>query len=55
MATRLISRRSALKSALMATAGLATPALVGSPRAQGKNDLVFVGFGGGYQEGQGAV
>ena len=52
MATRLISRRSALKSALMATAGLATPALVGSPRAQGKNELVFVGFGGAYQDGQ---
>jgi putative spermidine/putrescine transport system substrate-binding protein len=52
MATRLISRRSALKSALMTTAGLAAPALVGGTRAQGKNELVFVGFGGAYQEGQ---
>src|SRR5262245_8648862 len=52
MSTRLISRRAALKSALVATAGLATPALVGGSRAQGKNELVFVGFGGADQEGQ---
>ena len=52
MDTRLISRRSALKSALVTTAGLAAPALVGGARAQGRNELVFVGFGGAYQEGQ---
>src|SRR5215468_2426039 len=52
MATRLLSRRTALKSALVTTAGLAAPALVGGTRAQGKKELVFVGFGGSYQDGQ---
>jgi putative spermidine/putrescine transport system substrate-binding protein len=52
MVRQLISRRGALKVALGATAGLAAPAIVGSARAQSKNELVFVGFGGAYQEGQ---
>src|SRR5262245_37430123 len=52
MVRQRISRRGALRVALGATAGLAAPALVGSARAQSKNELVFVGFGGAYQEGQ---
>lgn len=52
MARQQISRRGALKAAFAATAGLAAPALVNGARAQSKNELVFVGFGGAYQEGQ---
>src|SRR6059036_4021402 len=45
-----ISRRRFLGTA--AAGALATATLPNVVRAQGKKELVFVGFGGGYQEGQ---
>jgi putative spermidine/putrescine transport system substrate-binding protein len=48
-----ISRRRLLSTvAAGATIGLAAPALIGGARAQGRKELVFVGFGGVYQDGQ---
>jgi putative spermidine/putrescine transport system substrate-binding protein len=45
-----LTRRHAV--GMIAGAAVAAPAIIGSARAQGKNELVFVGFGGAYQEGQ---
>ena len=46
------TRRHFLKTATAATAaGLAWGGAIGRPRAA-KNEIVFVGFGGTYQEGQ---
>ena len=48
-----VTRRQFLKGAAGAGAlGLAFPCVVTRARAQGKNEIVFVGFGGTYQEGQ---
>jgi putative spermidine/putrescine transport system substrate-binding protein len=48
-----ISRRRLLPAAAAgATIGLTAPAIIGSARAQGRKELVFVGFGGVYQQGQ---
>src|SRR5215510_3601729 len=48
-----VTRRQFLKGATGAGAlGLAFPSVVTRARAQGKNEIVFVGFGGTYQEGQ---
>ena len=48
-----VTRRQFLKGAAGAGAiGLAFPSVVTQARAQGKNEIVFVGFGGTYQEGQ---
>ena len=52
MGKRGVSRRSLLQVAAGAAAGLVAPAIIGSARAQGTKELVFVGFGGAYQEGQ---
>src|SRR3979411_313709 len=47
------SRRQFLKTtAVVGTAGLAFPNVVTRARAASKNELVFVGFGGTYQDGQ---
>jgi putative spermidine/putrescine transport system substrate-binding protein len=47
------SRRQFLKTtAVVGTAGLAFPKAVTRARAASKNELVFVGFGGSYQDGQ---
>ncbi len=52
MSKRHTSRRQFLKTtAAVATASLAFPSVVRRARAA-KNELVFVGFGGSYQEGQ---
>ena len=52
MIRQSVSRRRLLQGAAGVAAGIAAPAIVGSARAQGKNELVFVGFGGAYQDGQ---
>src|SRR5688572_31994325 len=49
MAHSRISRRRFLGASTGALAGAALPRVV---RAQGKKELVFVGFGGSYQDGQ---
>src|SRR5262245_40129245 len=53
MKTRGVTRRQFLKRAAGAGAlTLGFPSVVTRARAQSKNELVFVGFGGTYQEGQ---
>ena len=53
MKRRGVTRRQLLKSAAGAAAlGLGFPSVVARARAQSKNEIVFVGFGGTYQEGQ---
>ena len=48
-----VTRRQFLKGATGAGAfGLALPSVVTRARVQGKNEIVFVGFGGTYQDGQ---
>ena len=49
MASPRISRRRFLGASAGALAAATLPSVV---RAQGKKELVFVGFGGSYQEGQ---
>src|SRR5882672_5286981 len=50
--TRLSRRRFLRTAAAGALATAALPGVVTSTKAAGKNELVFVGFGGTYQDGQ---
>src|SRR5438128_1272417 len=50
--TRLSRRRFLTTAAAGALATAALPGAVTRARAAGKNELVFVGFGGNYQDGQ---
>lgn len=47
-----ITRRRFLATTAVGTAATMLPAVVTPARAKSKNELVFVGFGGSYQEGQ---
>ena len=51
MMMRATTRRQFLKASAAATTLIAAPNVISSSRAAGK-ELVFVGFGGTYQEGQ---
>lgn len=46
-----VSRRTFIKVATSSAAAVCAPALIGGAKAQNK-EIVFVGFGGAYQEGQ---
>jgi len=50
--TRMSRRRFMSTAAAGAAATVALPNVITRARAQGKNELVFVGFGGTYQDGQ---
>jgi len=48
----MTTRRHFLTATAAGVAGLTFPSVVTRARAAGKNEIVFVGFGGTYQEGQ---
>jgi putative spermidine/putrescine transport system substrate-binding protein len=50
--TQPITRRRFLATTAAGTAAVAMPSVITGAKAAGANELVFVGFGGSYQEGQ---